>query len=363
MSQCGEQVTATSPDRSGIFILSPKVQDGRLAIRTVARLPAVVSEIAGDCYHERTTGPDLNDVALLVRVVQARSFSAAAREIGVPVSTLSRRITRLEASLGIRLLERTTRRLQLTDAGRTFYEHAERAVDDLVQGTGRVRDLQQAPRGRVRVVAPLVVAAPVSNLICNYLLRHPEVSVDLELDDRRVGMLSDEFDIAIVAGRVDTTDFTARPLWRTTRKLLLARPRYLKARGAPKHVEVLARHDCVATRVVDRLATWTLVDGSRRRRVTFAPRFYVSEFSAAHRATVAGLGIALLPEVLCAEDVAQRRLVRVLERYEGESGRLSLLYRAHRSLTAAVRTCIDYLVAELPAADPDRRPQLKSAGR
>ena len=299
--------------------------------------------------------PDLNDVALLVRVVQTRSFSAAARERGVPVSTVSRRIARLEASLGVRLLERTTRQVQLTGAGRTYYGHAERAVDDLAQGTGRVRDLQREPRGRVRVVAPLVVAAPVSDLVCHYLAQHPEVQVHLEFDDRRVGVLSEDFDIAIVAGRVDTTDFTARALWRATRKLLLVSPRYLKARGAPERVEDLSDHDCIATQAVEGLATWTLVEETRRRRVTFAPRFYVSQFSAAHRATVAGLGIALLPEVLCVEDMAKRRLVRVLESYEGEAGRLSLLYRAHRSLTAAVRTCIDYLVAELPKADPSSR--------
>jgi DNA-binding transcriptional LysR family regulator len=126
----------------------------------------------------------------------------------------------------------------------------------------------------------------------------------------------------------------------------------LKARGAPKRIEDLAQHDCLTTQIADGLAVWTLIQGSRRRRVTFPPRFYVSEFSAAHRATVAGLGIALLPEVLCVEDLTQRRLVRVLEGYEGESGRLSLLYRAHRPLPAAVRTCIDYLMAALPAADP-----------
>lgn len=302
-----------------------------------------------------TPGPDLNDIALLVRVVQTRSFSAAARERGVPVSTVSRRITRLEASLGVRLLERTTRQVQLTEAGRTYYGHAERAVDDLARGTDRVRDLQKEPRGRVRVVAPLVIAAPVSNLICRYLEQHPEVSVHLEFDDRRVGMLSDEFDIVIVAGRVDTADFTARPLWHATRKLLLVSPRYLKARGAPERVEDLADHDCIATQAAEGLTTWALMEASRRRRVTFSPRFYVSEFSAAHRATVAGLGIALLPEVLCVEDLANRRLVRVLESCEGETGRLSLLYRAHRSLTAAIRTCIEYLVAELPSADPGSR--------
>lgn len=304
---------------------------------------------------DATLGPDLNDAALLVRVVQTHSFSAAARERGVPVSTISRRIARLESSLGVRLLERTTRQVELTEAGRTYYAHAERAVDDLAQGVDRVRHLQSEPRGRVRVVAPLVVAAPVSDLICHYLAQHPEVQVHLEFDDRRVGVLSDEFDIAIVAGRVDTSDFTARALWRATRKLLLASPKYLKARGAPERVEELAEHDCISTQTVEGRTTWTLMEDARQRRVTFAPRLYVSEFSAAHRATVAGLGIALLPEVLCVDDLKKRRLVRVLESYEGEAGRLSLLYRAHRSLTAAVRSCVEYLVAELPKADPGAR--------
>src|ERR1700761_6256571 len=98
---------------------------------------------------------DLNDVSLLVRVVQTRSFSAAGRERGVPVSTVSRRIARLESALGLRLLERTTRSLRLTDAGRAYFAHAERAVDDLAQGSDLVRDLQKEPRGRVRILAPI----------------------------------------------------------------------------------------------------------------------------------------------------------------------------------------------------------------
>src|ERR1700761_6937389 len=111
---------------------------------------------------------DLNDVSLLVRVVQTRSFSAAARERGVPVSTVSRRITRLEAALGIRLLERTTRRLRLTDAGRPFFAHAERAVDDLAQGSDRVHELQKEPRGRVRIMAPIGLGAAVANVVYSY---------------------------------------------------------------------------------------------------------------------------------------------------------------------------------------------------
>src|SRR3954463_16797081 len=114
---------------------------------------------------------DLNDVALLVRVVQTHSFSAAARERGVPVSTVSRRIARLESVLGVRLLERTTRSLRLTDAGRSYFAHAERAVDDVWQGTDHVRELRKEPRGRIRVLAPIVLGASVSNVICRYLAR------------------------------------------------------------------------------------------------------------------------------------------------------------------------------------------------
>lgn len=293
---------------------------------------------------------DLNDVALLVRVVQRRSFSAAARERGVPVSTVSRRIARLESALGLRLLERTTRTLRLTDAGRTYFAHAERAMDDLAQGTGQVRELQDEPRGRVRIAVPIAFGPAVANAVYRYLGKHPGVSIDLEIDGRRPDPDSG-FDIAIVAEKLqDTDDFVAREVRPTTRKLLFASPRYLKAHGAPRGVEELAHHDCIATRATDGHATWTLAHGRAKRRFTFAPRLYVSEFSAAYRAVLAGVGIAMLPESLCAQDVAKKHLTRVLKGWEGDAAGVSLLYRAQRSLTAAVRTCIDHLLAELPAA-------------
>ena len=192
-------------------------------------------------------------------------------------------------------------------------------------------------------------------MICRYLARYPGVSIDLEIGDRGIDLLGDGFDLAIVTGHVDTPDFVARRLWQSTRKLLLASPRCVEARGAPRRLEDLARHAGIATHESDGIATWTLIHASRRRRVRFAPRLYVSEFSAAHRATVSGLGIALLPEVLCSEDLAHRRLVRILDGHEGEAGGVSLLYRAHRALTAAVRICVEHFLAELPASDPIRR--------
>jgi len=292
---------------------------------------------------------DLNDVALLVRVVQRRSFSAAARERGVPVSTVSRRIARLEWALGMRLLERTTRTLRLTDAGRKYFEHAERAMDDLAQGTGQVRELQDEPRGRVRIAAQIAFGPAVANAVYRYLAKHPKVSIDLEIDGRHPDPGGD-FDLAIVAEKLkDSGDFIAREVRPNTRKLLFASPRYLKERGTPRRIEELAAHDCIATRATDGHATWTLARGRTKRRFTFAPRLYVSEFSAAYRAVLAGVGITMLPESLCAQDVSKRHLARILEGWEGEAAGVYLLYRAHRSLTAAVRTCIDHLLAELPA--------------
>lgn len=292
---------------------------------------------------------DFNDVGLFVRVVRLSSFSAAARERGVPVSTISRRIARLEAALGIRLLERTTRRLRLTDAGRAYFGHAERAVEDLAQGSARVRELQQEPRGRVRIVAPHLAAA-LGETLFRYLAKHPGVSIELLRDPRQ------DFDIAVLTGKLeDSADFVARELWRSTRKLLYASPGYLKARGTPRTPRDLVRHDCIASEAVDGHTTWTLLRGRRKQRVTVAPRLYVTEAGLVRQAALAGLGIAMVPELYCTRDVAEGRLVPVLPRYQGEAGGVHLLYRAHRAFTAAVRTCVDHLLTEFPAADPSVR--------
>jgi DNA-binding transcriptional LysR family regulator len=153
----------------------------------------------------------------------------------------------------------------------------------------------------------------------------------------------------------DTQDFVAREIWPSTRKLLLASPRYLKARGVPRRIDDLARHDRIATRAHDGFSSWTLVQGRRKRRFTFAPRFYVSEFAAAQRAVLADVGIALLPESPCGEEIAKKRLVRVLPGVEGEPGGVNILYRAQRSLTLAVRTLVTQFLTDLPSSDP-RRP-------
>lgn len=205
------------------------------------------------------------------------------------------------------------------------------------------------------MLAPITFGAAVTKATYRYLAAHPGVAIELELQDRRrVDLLAEGFDIAIFGGRVDTdsTDFVARQLWQPSRKLLYASPAYLRARGAPRRVEDLRRHDCIAMRAADGVATWTLNHGRSKRRVTIEPRFSANDSSAAYGATLHGLGVAMLPEVICAKDVAAKKLVRVLDGYEGEAGGVYIMYRSRRALTAAVRSCIDHFLAELPATDP-----------
>lgn len=294
--------------------------------------------------------PDLNDVALFVQVVQAASFSATARSRGVPVSTVSRRIARLEASLGARLLERTTRRLHLTDAGRGYFAYAERAIDELGQGNDHLRALDLVPRGRVRITAPVGVGRILTRALAAYIEAAPAVSVELELSDRRADLVAEGFDIALRAGNVDTPDFVGRQIVAAIRGLF-ASTSYLDRRGRPRRLADLAGHDLVSTRSSASGSVWELFSGGgrarRRHRFAFKPRFVVNDLATARYAVRSGIGVSMLPIT----DIDTGDLERVLPRLAGERGGLWLLYPAHRSLTAAVRSCVDHLLARLPSVD------------
>jgi DNA-binding transcriptional LysR family regulator len=300
--------------------------------------------------------PDLNDVALFAQVVQAASFSAAAKARGVPVSTVSRRIARLEASLGTRLLERTTRTLRLTDVGRTYLAHAERALDELTQGSHHVRALHVAPRGRIRITAPVALGPILTSALASYMAETPLVSIDMDLTDRRVDLLAEGLDIAVRAGPVDSADFVARKITEST-PFLFASKAYLERHGRPKRLADLSSHDLIATRSSTSGAVWELFSGegskgnrdgggTRRHRFAFKPRLFVNELWAAKNAALSGIGIALLPS----PDVDGGELERVLPSVSGERGGLWVLYPARRSLTAAVRSCVEHLLVSLAAA-------------
>ena len=293
-------------------------------------------------------GIDLNDVVLFVDVVHRGSFSAAAAARGVPVSTVSRRIARLEDSLKSRLLERTTRRLRVTEAGRAYLAHAERAVDELGQGRDKLSALDASPRGRVRIAAPPGMAPMLMTMLAPFAEAHPAVVLELDLSDRRVDLLLEGFDIALRSGPVDTADFAGRRIYNAVRGLYAAKE-YLARRGRPKKLADLGAHDLIATRATECGAVWDLLVKGRPQRFSFRPKLVVNELMAARHAARAGVGIVLIPT----PEIEGADLEHLLPQVTGPQMGMWLLYPAHRTPTAAVRACVDHMLAHFPPS-PER---------
>ncbi|HTE50188.1 MAG TPA: LysR family transcriptional regulator [Kofleriaceae bacterium] len=297
---------------------------------------------------------DLNDVFFFALVSELGSFSAAAREAGVPVSTVSRRIARLEERLGVTLMTRTTRKLSLTDAGRGYQDHARRAVDEIEAAERMVHDLGSRPSGRVRLTTSMGIARIVWPSISEFLELHPDVRVELDAREHRVDLVEEGYDLAVRAGELPDSTLVARKLFDATRQLF-ASPAYLARRRRPRRVVDLAHHDCVLMGIGAPRAPWVLRQRGRRLRVVVSGRIRVNEMGLAHQACLDGCGIALLPVKLSAADVAAGRLERVLPSVDGGSSPLWIVHPAGRRLPSAVRALADHLVARVPALFHDQR--------
>src|SRR5438552_17525925 len=210
---------------------------------------------------------DLNRVRLFVRVAEAGSFTGAARLSGLPTSSVSRAVAALERELAVRLIQRTTRRLQLTEAGRVYYESVSRALSGMDEAAAAVSELQDAPRGRVRITAPADLGHwLLAPSLVRFATRYPEVQIEVSLTQRIVDLVHEGFDLALRVGKLADNRLVARALG-PVRAGIFAAPRYLKRRGRPRSVADVADHDCVLFRRVSGRAVWELVGPARRQTV------------------------------------------------------------------------------------------------
>lgn len=188
---------------------------------------------------------DVNAIVVFVRVVEAGSFVGAARLAQIPKSTVARRIDELEESLGVRLLQRSTRQSTLTDAGRAFYERCRQIVDDIDEATTSVSELQHEPRGRLRFTTSVLLAETyIGAWVVEYLKKYPKVELDMYATARKADLLADGFDLAIRVGRLEPSAHIVRKL-APTPQYICASPAYLEAHGAPETTEDLQNHECV----------------------------------------------------------------------------------------------------------------------
>jgi len=295
---------------------------------------------------------DLNRVAVFLRVVQAQSFTAAALALGLPKSSVSRSVARLEESLGVQLLQRTTRALQLTEAGRVYFDEASRALSALEQAHATLSQVDARPQGAVRITAPVDIGARVlAPLAARFARRTPGITLEFVLTSKVVNLVDDGVDLAVRAGTLRDSSLISRRVsghdpW------LLASPAYLDARGAPGSVQELAGHDCVLFRPRRGRQEWVLSGPDGVQRFEAHGPMAADDFMFLREAVLAGAGIGLLPALLCEQDVARGRLVRLLSPYIGPSASLQVVWPASRHVPRRVVLVREWLVKALGAVDP-----------
>jgi DNA-binding transcriptional LysR family regulator len=287
----------------------------------------------------------LDEIAVFVHVVQAGSFTAAARQRNVPKSTLSRAVTRLEEAVRARLLQRTSRSISLTEAGRAFYDRAAPHIAGL-RDAAEALDSEDQPQGTLRITAaPDAGEGFLGEALVRFTARYPLVHVEVDLSARRSNLIEEGFDGAIRATmKVDDASLVARRLF-TSETHLFASPAYLARRGTPAALEDLTAHDCVLFRPVEGKNRWTLSgSGGEERTVDVTGRLAGADFAFVHAALRAGAGIGTMPSFLATRSLAEGTLVRVLPGWSQAAGTLFFVYPAARHVPRKVIAFRDFML-------------------
>lgn len=291
---------------------------------------------------------DLNEVLVFAAVADAGSFTAAARLLDMPKSTVSRKVAQLEEHLGARLLQRTTRKLSLTDVGRTYYQHARRISDELREAELAVTRLQEAPRGLLRITLPLDFSY-VRPIIASYMQKYPDVEVDMLCTDRVVDLIEEGFDISIRAGQLEDSTLIARRLGGVSNHVV-ASPDFLLRFERPKTPGDLSQLPAILFGAGSARGRWRLESEGKRTWVTPRVRLRVNNFAMVREATLAGLGLALIPADTISDDLRSGRLEHLLCDWASPLTPVHALYASTRHLSPKLRSFLDHLQAELDPA-------------
>lgn len=295
----------------------------------------------------------LDDLYYYAMVVKHAGFAAAGRALQVPKSRLSRHVNALEARLGVRLLQRSTRRFSVTDTGRELYSHCEAMLTEAQAALDVVEHARAEPRGRIRIACPVAIAAGMlAPVLPQFMARYPQVRVELDVSNRRVDLLAEGFDAALrVRTQPTGEDGVVMRQFAELCELLVASPAYLKQNGAPQAPDDLANHATLGFDSQHERQTWLLTarDGATAR-VDLRPRLVCHSFDVLLHSALAGCGIALLPESVVRSALASGDLVAVLPDWTLPQGIFHVVFPHRRGLLPAVRAFIDFLVETMPAA-------------
>jgi len=279
---------------------------------------------------------------MFVQVVRARSFAEAARRLGVPSNTLSRRVRQLEASLDTRLMQRSTRKLTLTAAGSAFFERCAPAVDGVLEAGKDLAGGSQTVSGTVRIAAPADFLDFFKiEWVMQFLALHPKVRLDFVLNDAHADLIGESIDVAFRGGTVSDHQSIFRKLMSQSFDLV-ASPAYLQSRGSPRTLQELSRHDCLTASGRPGAASWTLRGPSGSEEVKVSGRFSANSARILINGCLAGLGIAFLPRVLIVPHLHAGRLIRVLPQYRRDGADLSVILPSSQQIPTAVLAFVEF---------------------
>jgi DNA-binding transcriptional LysR family regulator len=292
----------------------------------------------------------LESMSMLVAVADAGSLSAAGRRLNVPLTTVSRKVSELEAHLGTQLIQRSSRRITLTDAGTAYLEACRRILDDIGEAERAASGEYQTPRGELMITAPVVLGRlHVLPIICHFLKVYPEIDVRLVQSDRNINLTDEHIDLAVRIGALPDSSMTATRVGEV-RRVVCGSPDYFAAHGVPAHPEDLADHACVITDVLNSPDVWCFGAGQTETAVAIRPRMFVTTAEAAIDAAVAGIGVARLLSYQVARALGEGALIRILEAFEPPPQPVNLLYAGGKLVPLKLRAFLDFATPRLRAA-------------
>jgi DNA-binding transcriptional LysR family regulator len=289
---------------------------------------------------------DLNDMVYFAEVVDRGGFAAAGRALGVPKSKLSRRVAELESRLGVRLLQRTTRKLSLTEAGELYHRHAVAMREEAEAAEEAVAAVQNEPRGTIRVTCPVTLAqTTIGPILPPFLKDHPHVRIDMLVTNRVIDLVQEGVDVALrVRASVDDSGSLVVKRLAPTYGLLVASPKLLGREGRPQHPDDLQKLPTVAMSAADGRASWHLL-GPHGREYTLQhkPCFTADDLLTLRYFVLEGNGISMLPDYMCRRDIREGRMEEVLPGWAPPTGVIHAVFPSRRGLVPAVRRFLDFL--------------------
>lgn len=294
---------------------------------------------------------DINDMLIFAQVVKAKSFSGAAQQLDTSKSRISKAVARLESSLGVRLLHRSTRRLSLTEIGAAYFEHCDRILEELNQADNTVHRLHQEPRGTLKISTSVAFGTMhVASALPGFMAQYPDLSVDMTISDRMVDLAEEGYDLALRITAEPGLNLVARRLAPIRRKIC-ASPDYLARRGTPETPQDLARHNCLDYTYMSTQGQWRLKGPQGDIAVPVSGTLRINDDEALSQAVLGGLGLALLPTFIVGREIQAGRLVEVLPGYVPVERFLYAVYLPNRHLPLKVHAFIEYL-AERFGSEP-----------